>query len=168
MTNIGKLFGIIIAFAIAPHASAQCAPGIPSAGNPGCGPPNQPNSPYYRESGPTQPPAQAAVWADRWVAVAIDSQTGDAGFSTDRRSKAEASQAALDDCGTAGSTGCKVLIAYYNQCAALAQPLGGGTVSAVSSADSEDAKKSAIRNCGGREHSCKIVYSNCVVAARQK
>lgn len=146
-------------------ANAQCAPGIPSAGNPGCIPPNQPNSPYYQPqpSGEVAP-APRPVWADRWGAVALDTTTGSAGFATDESSKNDASRAAINDCAGAGSQNCKVLISYYNQCAALAQEEGGGVAYAATSADLGDAKTKALSDCG--KSSCSVVYSNCVAPQR--
>lgn len=148
-------------------AIAQCAPGVPSAGNPGCIPPNQPNSPYYQPQPSGEvPPAPRPVWADRWGAVALDTTTGSAGFATGESSKKDASRAAINDCAGAGSQNCKVLISYYNQCAALAQEDGGGVVYAATSADLGDAKTKALSDCG--KSSCSVVYSNCVAPQRVK
>jgi len=85
---------------MAPLAWSQCAPGIPSAGNPGCIPPNQPNSPYYQgDDAETQAQTQpAAVWADRWDAIAIDSDVGQAGVIANIPSKNEAMDIAVKTC----------------------------------------------------------------------
>ncbi|WP_448098340.1 DUF4189 domain-containing protein [Luteibacter yeojuensis] len=135
MTNIGNFtFGIIIALAFTTHASAQCAPGIPSAGNPGCVPTNQPNSPYYQESGPTQPPAQAAVWADRWGAIAIDDNSGKGGTVSSAASKSNAESEAMQRCVDNGGIQCKLMITYRNQCVAASQKLTGGQIVAFRAA----------------------------------
>jgi len=85
---------------MAPLAWSQCAPGIPSAGNPGCIPPNQPNSPYYQgDDAETQAQTQpAAVWTDRWDAIAIDSDVGQAGVIANIPSKNEAMDIAVKTC----------------------------------------------------------------------
>lgn len=145
---------------------AQCAPGVPSAGNPGCIPPNQPNSPYYQGSNDAIPsaPAPAPVFDDRWGAFALDVNTGSAGFSTDASSKSRANSAALSDCEADGSKNCKILTSYYNQCASIAQDPDGGFVFAATSPDLEEAKQTSLKNCG--KSSCKVFYSNCVHAQR--
>jgi hypothetical protein len=156
---------ILLLFAAA-SAHAQCAPGIPSAGNPGCIPPNQPNSPYYQgpaDSSTTRPEA-APIYADRWGAFALDADTGSAGFSTDATSKTRATNAALADCSADGSKNCKVLTSYYNQCASIAQDPNGGSVFAATSPSLNEAKATSLKNCGST--SCKVFYSACVQAER--
>lgn len=144
---------------------AQCAPGVPSAGNPGCIPPSQPNSPYYQP--PVEPgaaPAPQPVWEDRWAAVAVDDATGTAGVSTGKLSKGDANRAAIADCRTDGAQGCKILVSYYSQCVALAQAKEAGTIYAVTSPRLDEAKASSLQKCG--KDSCSVVYTNCVSAQR--
>lgn len=144
---------------------AQCAPGIPSAGNPGCIPPSQPNSPYYQP--PVEPgsaPAPQPAWEDRWAAVAVDDATGTAGVSTGKLSKGDANRAAIADCRTDGAQGCKILISYYSQCVALAQAKDAGMIYAVTSPRLDEAKAGSLQKCG--KDSCSVVYTNCVSAQR--
>lgn len=148
-------------------AWAQCAPGVPSAGNPGCIPPDQSNSPYYQENSNQQAtPRQQAVWADRWGAIAIDSETGGAGTVAGRTSKADAVQAATSDCMKHGATHCKVELAYYNQCAAIAW---GSTQHGVAGDASESlAQSAAMKYCRDGAADCKVVYSACSLPERIK
>lgn len=56
-------------------AWAQCAPGIPGAGNPGCIPPNQTNSPYYQGGGNQDGYGAPAQQEDTWVSVVTHPDT---------------------------------------------------------------------------------------------
>ena len=141
---------------------AQCAPGVPSAGNPACIPPNQSNSPYY-QGGQTQAPPPAVVWADRWGAVAVDQTTGDAGTVENRASKTEAENKALSDCSSTGAQSCKVILTYHNQCAAVAFSNGGSGVARAPT--SAQAEQLAIESCG-KGSACQIVYSKCSLPTR--
>jgi hypothetical protein len=157
-----KLFIIFILFA--PTAWSQCAPGIPSAGNPGCIPPNQMNSPYYQgaASAPAQP---EAVWADRWGAIALDPHSGIAGLTEHKPSKSWATSDALSECAARGGIKCEIVLAYHNQCAAVAQRTDGGPIQAAGSPELDDAKARALEACGGSSQ-CKIMYSSCSFAER--
>jgi hypothetical protein len=146
-------------------ASAQCAPGIPSAGNPGCIPPNQPTSPYYQgqdnveTQAPTELPAQ---WADRWGAISLDDVDSKAGATIGKSSKREASRGALAVCKEHGGSHCEVVITYHNQCAAVAQKDTGGTAGLASAASIDEAIDLAIQKCS--DSSCRVIYSACSYA----
>lgn len=162
---INRLALTVFLLIAAGSVSAQCAPGIPSAGNPTCIPPNQTNSPYHQ--GPAQgvtPPEPKVVFADRWGAIALDTSSGSVGYSTDETSKQRASRAAIADCQTDGSRNCEVLTSYYNQCAAISQDDGGGFVFAAAAPQVDEAKRTSLKNCG--KATCSVVYSNCVHARR--
>lgn len=142
----------------APLAWSQCAPGIPSAGNPSCIPPNAPGSPYYQQGG-QQAPQPKVQWADRWGAIAIDSETGNAGTVTAYPSKSAAENAALNDCAKNGAKNCTLRKVYYNQCAAVAWGTGYNTTASAGS--KEDAEANALASCKTAVSDCKIVYSDC-------
>jgi hypothetical protein len=143
---------------------AQCAPGVPSAGNPACIPPDQPSSPYY-QGGKTPAPPPPAVWSDRWGAVAVDESTGDAGTVENRENKTDAENQALSDCASTGAQNCKVILTYHNQCAAVAfSPAGSGVARAPTSTQAEQL---AIKSCGNGS-ACQIVYSKCSLPVRIK
>lgn len=142
---------------------AQCAPGVPSAGNPGCIPPNAPGSPYYQDQAPSpRSIPQTVKWSSRWGAVAIDDESGRGGTVEDRESEGIARDIATDLCRKNGGNNCKVLIAYHDQCAALAQTLGGGKIFATSAVNSQKAERMALDNCNSDR--CAIIYSKCSLA----
>src|ERR1700754_4284953 len=100
MKTFKLLFLVLLSYA--PLGWAQCAPGIPGAGNPGCIPPTQPGSPYGQQgdansSLPSSLPP-AARWSERWGAVALDASTGNAVVSTGMKTQAEAKREALSQC----------------------------------------------------------------------
>lgn len=144
----------------AARVGAQCAAGIPAAGNPGCVPPTVPGSPYSHDQGNVQAPMPPpAKWSTRWGAVAVDEGSGKGGTVEDRESEGEARGIAMDLCRRNGGENCKVLIAYHDQCAALAQTPGGGVLFATSAADAKKAERMALKDC--KSDSCSIIYSKC-------
>ena len=143
---------------------AQCAPGIPSAGNPGCVPPNQTNSPYYQGSANPPQPAltvQQPIGEDRWGGVALDAVTGEAGASEGQPSKQRANSGAVSTCEQQGSKDCKVILSYVNQCAAAASPEQGDYVSTATAAELDDAISRATERCSKRSTTCEIIYKKC-------
>lgn len=153
----------------APLGWAQCAPGIPGAGNPGCIPPTAPGSPYAQPDGsaPIAPPPPATVWEDRWGAVAIDEQSGAAGGANKSSTKQDATRLALDRCAASGGAHCEVAIAFVNQCTAIAQKAGGGMVSTATAADTAEATSRALDRCGNSS-SCRVISTLCAVPVRMK
>lgn len=143
-----------------------CPNGIPAAGNPGCIPPDQSNSPYY-QSGSSGQNVPAAHWEDRWGAIAIDDRDGGVGLgaaemmATERKAK----KAALGECRAKGGTSCRVILAYYNQCGVVVAGDAGWNSTSAGSVDEatkrsfEKCKKSGLKNC-------KAYYSNCSLAER--
>jgi Domain of unknown function (DUF4189) len=151
-----------ICIATSTTALGQCAPGIPGAGNPGCIPPDVAGSPGRQY----QPPQSThhTLWESRWGAIAIDSNTGEAGTVTGRRSESEAKKDALRDCTSQGVKSCKIDLTYHDQCAAIAW--GSGHYGAAGGPYESDAKKEAMRGCEVGASDCKIVYSDCSYAER--
>jgi hypothetical protein len=150
-------------------AWSQCAPGVPSAGNPGCIPPNQQNSPYYQGSAVQQQPATQpkAVWADRWGAIVIDSQTGRGkGTAIGYASRESAIDAAMSECTSQGAPSCKLALSFHNQCAAVAW----GSTYHFTAGDpiQSEAESDALQHCNEATSNCKIVYSACSLAERVK
>lgn len=143
---------------------AQCAPGIPGAGNPGCVPPTQQGSPYYQGSDqlPAQP-APTARWEDRWGAVSVDPR-GHVGIVTGAVSKSSAEHDALQKCSSSGGTSCDIAVSYYNQCAAIAQKPSGGIMGTSTAPTVSMAKSNALTECG--DSSCRVVYSDCSMPER--
>lgn len=143
---------------------AQCAPGIPSAGNPGCIPPNQSNSPYYQDRGLAPASAEpAARWSDRWGSIAMD-ESGAAGTIEDQPSEPAAKLQALTQCKANGGQSCEIVLSFHNQCAAVAQLPSGGRVYATGAPTPEKAEEASLSRCG--QGSCRIVYSRCSMPER--
>lgn len=101
---------VIALLLVSCNAWSQCAPGVPGAGNPGCIPPSQPNSPYYQaDSGSPISPPPGSSWQDRWGSVAIDAEAGVPGAIVGRDSEELAEKTALDICTKNGGNHCNVL-----------------------------------------------------------
>jgi hypothetical protein len=165
---MSKLFFVaflLLAGAYAEQAFSQCAPGIPSAGNPGCIPPDQANSPYYQEQAPASSVQPKVEWEDRWGAVVLDSNNGRAGTIEGKPSKSTAVASAMELCAQNGGTNCELQFTFYNQCAAIAQGIGGGKLKWSTSPDKAEADARALQRCGGKD-ACQIVYSQCSMPTR--
>jgi len=94
-------------------------------------------------------------WITTWGAIAmgsIDSVTN-YGVPTGKMSKAEAEADVLRRCASHGETDCRVVLAYHNQCAVIAEPhingkpLSGGTVKFVGAATIAEAGEYAKSQC---------------------
>lgn len=153
---------VLTCIAISGPCFSQCAPGIPSAGNPGCIPPTAPGSPYALPDGTVQPPVpveQKVRWADSFGAIAYDHVEVKAGNSEDKPSKKAAEDTAMDYCRRNGGKDCQIAVSYHNQCASVAQaPSGGGNVYFATAAEPEDADRYARQDCGP---GCITVLSKC-------
>jgi hypothetical protein len=159
----------LLSFTTVQGAYSQCAPGVPSAGNPGCIPPNQSNSPYYQGgAGSPEPsaPQPEVTWKDQWGAVALDANTGLAGASENQASERRANSGALGVCEQQGGRSCKVILSYVNQCAAVAAPDRGDYVSSATAAKLDDAVSRATDRCIKRASSCQIIYRKCSMPVR--
>ncbi|ARP83049.1 hypothetical protein CAL12_21000 [Bordetella genomosp. 8] len=156
-------FGFWILLAAPFTVHAQCAPGIPGAGNPGCIPPTMQNSPYNQGMDAPSPPPP--VWRETWGAIAIDMNVGRAGMSDTEMSKDSAISVALARCKSAGGSQCEIKTTYHNQCVALAQQKGGGDVVTFTGPDKSRAELQSVERCGGKAR-CAVVYSACSDAVR--
>ncbi|MBB3227109.1 hypothetical protein FHW69_001710 [Luteibacter sp. Sphag1AF] len=146
---------IALAAMYTPVAWSQCAPGIPSAGNPGCIPPGQSNSPYS-QAAPAQP---EPVWASRWGAIAVDLNTARSGTAADEESQSNAENTARRVCESNGGSNCEIILSYFNQCAAVAQNPEGGPFGKAHAVTLEKAESMALAACPGS--GCKVIYSKC-------
>ena len=162
--NCLKFCLLMMLAAYAPITWSQCAPGIPGAGNPGCIPPTAPGSPYGQPGEAATPTQPAAVWEDRWGAIALDYGNGASGAIDNGTSKQNASRGALEQCAQRGGAHCDVAIAFVNQCAAIAQKPGGGVVSSGTAAEARDAESRALARCG--DGTCKLLGTVCTYAVR--
>jgi hypothetical protein len=144
--------------------SAQCAPGIPSAGNPGCIPPNQQNSPYYQGQASAEAPAleqPRVVWADRWGSIAMD-DNGAAGTVVDQTTELAARKESLARCEENGGKKCETVLSYHNHCAAVAQMPSGGPVFASRAPTQAEAESNSVSNCGKRAAVLSTAVAACL------
>lgn len=156
------------------HAEGRCPPGQYPIGDsraPGCAP--IPGATGGATETPS--PVPTGKWETRWGAIAEDSGAGASGaplatgVSESRKSKAEATKVALGQCKAVGGKKCKISIAYFNQCVALADPtkeqlaLGRGRSFSYGAETLEQARALAMRKCETAEggQMCKIIYSAC-------
>lgn len=110
------------------------------------------------------PPPAPKVWERRWGAIAREigggSLAGVNGFTTE----AAAKQAAISQCqltATVSKAACKLVIPYFNQCAAYAWGEGSGGW-AVAAADLKKAEAGALSDCKAKAGTnCEIFYSGC-------
>lgn len=156
----------LMAAAHGAHAEGGCPPGqypIGGQGAAGCAP--IPQSGAVEQS--NQP---AGRWIKTWGAIAMGMVDGvpNYGVPVGEKSKAEAESDAVMRCAKRGATGCEVLLSYFNQCAALSEPIGedgkiSGNVVAVGSATVELAESRALEKCA-RENAgahCEVSYKAC-------
>ncbi|QCW26612.1 DUF4189 domain-containing protein [Lysobacter enzymogenes] len=116
------------------------------------------------DSGPLVP---QSTWERRWGAFTSDVETGKIGVATAMTTKRKAEKEALRDCQARGGAQCKVLLAFTNQCAAIAwgkESTGTAAISAVGGVNSAVAKSAALQECGKRAGSCEIFLTECSFA----
>lgn len=121
-------------------------------------------------------PAPTGTWETRWGAIVEDPNNLSTGASVSQKSKRAAVSAATDECRRIGGNKCKLRLAYYNQCAAIADPTANarGMVSgesvAFTAATIEDAKSGARSRCesAGGGQQCTVIYSACSMSEFRK
>lgn len=152
------------AYLVSVPASAQsvCGPGTtPSPAGPGGPVPCIPISDYSggNSSGPT--------YATRWGAFAI-SDENKIGMASGMAGKGKAKKAAIEHCVAKGGTNCRLLVAYYNQCAAVlaGNEADGRVVTMYSNAATlDEVAERGLKYCADEGLSgCKIYFSDCSYA----
>jgi hypothetical protein len=139
-----------------------CAP-IPGAGN--------------QQNGAS--PKPTGKWETRWGAVAEDTApvpTGGTlatGASVSQASKHAANALAMSRCEGMGGVKCKVRLTYYNQCIAMADPIGDRVAGAITTASRaqtlEQAKANALNECQSVDgQRCEVFYSACSLSEFKK
>ena len=155
---------LVFGFSISASASAQCAAGIPSGGNPQCLPPDA----LYKNQGITQPqstmPAQQPTvirqkWADRWGAISADGVAGSLGLVTGYPDRKSAEKAAVQECLRGGGHDCKPEYAFHNQCAAYV--VGKNGYVAHMAPDEKTAADLGLAKCVGKYGDCWVYKTAC-------
>lgn len=154
---------LIAAFLSSTPAIAQGCPAgtTPNPGGPGGPVPCIPISDYSGggSSGP--------VYATRWGAFAI-SDENKIGLASSLSSKSKATKAAIAHCAAKGGTNCKLLVAYYNQCAVVlaGKEADGSFATRFTRAGTlAEASEEGLKYCAGQGlTACKIYFSDCSYA----
>lgn len=165
------IFVLLAVLALPALAEGGCPPGqypIGGQGVQGCAP--IPGAGGSQSSGSPRPTGK---WETRWGAIAEDTSNMSTGTAVSYKSKRAAVSAALDDCKRVGGKSCKLRIAYYNQCVAMADPTvefrqrspqgSIGQTMASAAETLELAKANAMKRCEdfGSGQECSVVYSAC-------
>ncbi|WAH64137.1 DUF4189 domain-containing protein [Xanthomonas hortorum] len=146
------------------HAEGGCPPGQYPIGGQGamaCAPLPQSEAPR---------PKPIGKWIKTWGAIAtgsIDSVIN-YGVSTGQLTKSDAVKEAISQCSSHGEQNCELVLAYNNQCAAVAAPQingkpSGGITYYIGRATSQEASNDALAACRKKntDAQCKLIYENC-------
>lgn len=166
MKRLLLLSVLMLASAVA-FAEGGCPPGSYPIGDsraPGCAP-----IPTGGGSGGAQGPVATGKWETRWGAISEDAESLATGAAVSMKSKRQAVAAAMAECKRLGGKNCKLRLAYYNQCAAIADATAESLVngpgrSTIARAETvSQAESIAMKECtsalGGQK--CEIAYSAC-------
>jgi len=173
---MSRVLLLAVAFFLAPLtalAEGRCPPGQYPVGSEqgvlGCAP--IPGG--AAGTGETSAPVPTGKWETRWGAVAEDREAEpgspmSTGAVIGQKSKRAAEAIALERCERSGGKKCYVRMAYYNQCAAIADvvlsgSMAAGKSTAVSAETLEKAKSLALTQCSSLNTgaTCEIAYSAC-------
>ncbi|MDY4283120.1 MULTISPECIES: DUF4189 domain-containing protein [Xanthomonas] len=167
--NQGSIFLFHLAFPSIAAAEGGCPPGqLPAQSNgniASCTPIPQG---YYQQQSPQ--PRPLGDWIKTWGAIAMGTIDGvpHYGVPVGKTSKSDAQSDAIDRCVKSGAIGCKVILTYFNQCAALAEPRTPagdivGRVVAVGRSSIKLAESAALEGCGRENGSsqCGVAYKAC-------
>jgi hypothetical protein len=115
----------------------------------------------------TQNPAPPAPrWRSTWGAFANDSQVAVTGSSSGQLTRWGANRAATAKCKSMGGRECKVVLAFKNQCAVVAEPIEDRPIYNVTYKPGptvEEASRTALTECANTNqgHACKVIFSIC-------
>ncbi len=147
-------------FAQAPPGG-PCPPGaVPIPGQGRCGSPAEASA---NRGGGSSRPVYTEVWEERFGAIAVDSETGNAGVIEGQKSKRKAESIAVKNCAVKS---CKVVSSIRNGCHAVAW--GGGYSSYGNDVEEAQAIANAMKICATTSKNCEIKYSGCSLPVRVK
>lgn len=92
---------------------------------------------------------------DYYGAIAVNLNTGYAGYSYNYRNQYDAERVALRHCGG----GCRIIVSYRNSCAAVAWSASTGAYGWYSSRNPRNNNFGAKKYCGYRD--CQVVSNVC-------
>lgn len=167
LTILPLLF--IMAFASNAIAEGACPPGQYQIGGQGavaCAPIPQENSVQQQPAAPRP----TGEWIKTWGAIAMGTvdSVPHYGVPVGKNSKSEAESDALARCSKQGAVDCNIILSYFNQCAAIAEPRTQageilGVVIAAGRASIEQASAAAQESCDNKnvKNKCKVVFKTC-------
>lgn len=151
-------FLIALAPSVSMAGGGTCPPGYYAVNSPGvmgCAP--MPGGGEPLNTGPS--------WMTTWGAIAADGERNVvvSTFGQQRKRKAESS--AIKECrAKGGSKKCKVMISFYNQCAAMAA--GDTRAIAYRAGTAEMAKEEVLRSCSALTPNCEVIQTVCSYPVR--
>ena len=172
ISNLMGLFGLLCSGLAL--AEGNCPPGfypIGGQGVQGCAP-----IPGAQSTGAGAPVVDAprvptGRWHDSWGALAASPSTAWAGAATGESNKQRAESIALEKCREHGPTDCRVMMSYYNQCAAWVVPKSkkGGGSGIGRGPTIERAIAQANKICTDPSGAgCEAVYTDCTKPTFEK
>lgn len=125
---------------------------------------HNPQSPNYvgpQQAAEQQSPQPTGYWKKTWGAIAGNPTIGILGSALGASSETEATQQAISDCQSrGGGAGCRIEIAYHNQCAVLVVGDKGSLTARAASI--EEASQIGMEKCTEDGDSrCRVHYSAC-------
>ena len=157
---------ILLSYGYVPTILAQCPPGQIMQGEqsgPGWQAPICIPSGNSTDAAPPPP----TIWKDQWGAIAHDLNIPSAGVSENEPSKPQAERDAINNCIDHGGINCHISLTYDNECAAVAQKIGGGGISSNAAPTKKVAESNAIRDCEKYTNAkCGLKYSACSLPIR--
>jgi len=154
------IFSALVWFAclsLGAHAEGNCPQGyypIGGVATAGCAPiPG--NSGGQRQA----PSAPAAIWEDRWGAIAFDGPKFILGASAEFSSEQAAKSAALKHCKVKGGDNCQIEISYVNSCTAFT--IGERSYYRGAMATLHEAVADGLKKCNETDKKCQTYYSAC-------
>lgn len=103
--------------------------------------------------------ASTGQWEKTWGAIATSKSGGALGTAVGLLDRSEAERVALADCQAKGGSGCKVSMAYQNQCAVMV--IGKVDLRLHRSSSIERATANAYQECAQEGDECRVYYSAC-------
>lgn len=163
-----KLQASLISLAFLGCAAAQAqqsgevlcpSSGLPVSMDPGCWARENANAAQQSQQ-PPPPPQPTGYWEKTWGAIAGHSSQPILGTAVGANSEAEAKKLALADCkAKGGGSGCRLDLAYHNQCAVLVT--GDRLYNTASAGSIERATEIGIEECNKVDTNCRVYYSAC-------
>lgn len=143
-------------------AEGGCPPGQTPAqfgANMGCVPGGNDSVDEYSQQLPIPPRQETGWWEKTWGAIASSETGGALGTALGASTRQEAEQAAFADCKTKGGGGCKVELAYRNQCAVMV--IGNKSFRMYSAGSVAEATDYGMKDCQLVQSECRVYYSAC-------